>query len=234
VPFVAGIMYMVAVHLSISFGILLCVAFICFAVLSLSFYLLRSDYGSRWIAGLSANIALFMLGAVLVAITGLRYQPEDDAIDGPLQANIFLCRIEEAPVRKTTSSMGIALLIAQMDSLNHWSAVKRKVLVYFKSDSLSTKLKYGDAFIFSGSLQSIAGPQNPYMFNYRQYLNNRQIVYQVYLEPGRWREIGNLVSNPLKSTAEKCREKCLDIFRKFKVEGQDFALVSALLLGRTE
>jgi competence protein ComEC len=234
VPFVAGIIYMVAVQLHISFEIILCVAFISFIVLFLSYYLVRSDYGSRWIAGLSSNIALFLVGAILVAITGIRDQPEGTATDGHIQADIFLCRIVDAPVRETTSNMGIALLLAHLDSLNHWSADKRNVLVYFKSDSLSATLKYGDTFIFSGSLQSIAGPQNPSMFNYRQYLINRQIAYQVYLEPDRWRWIGRMASNPLRSTAEKCRARCLDIFRKFKVEGQDFALVSALLLGRKE
>lgn len=112
--------------------------------------------------------------------------------------------------------------------------MNRKALVYFKVDSLDQSLAYGDLIIISGALQSIAGPQNPQMFNYRQYLNNRQIYGQIFLEPGHWQATGKVDCNPVKSLAEKCREKCLVIFRKFKIEGQDFALLSALLLGRKE
>lgn len=214
--------------------VLLYIAFIFFAVLLIWFYLFRSDYGFRWVAGLSAYISLFVLGASLVAISGLRNQPAGDAGTEPPDESIFLCRVEEPPVRKSTSYVGNALLIAKRDSLNRWSSLQRKALVYFKDDSICRSLQYGDLFLISGTLQSIAGPQNPYMFNYRKYLLNRQIPYQVYLEPGRWHKIGTDVRNPVKAAAEKCREKCLEIFRKFKVEGQDFALVSALLLGRTE
>lgn len=233
-PFIAGIICMLAIQRNISLIFLLCLAFICFTVLLLSFYLLKSDYRYRWVAGLSANTGLFIFGAILVSIAGLRNQPADGAWAASPAEGVFLCRIEESPVRKSKSSVGCAMLIAGKDSLNRWSPLRRKALVYFRDDSLCNNLKYGDMFLMSGTLQSVAGPQNPNMFNYRQYLLNRQISCQVYLEPGWWRETNRHVGITVKSIAEKCREKCLEIFREFKVEGQDFALVSALLLGRTE
>jgi competence protein ComEC len=234
VPFIAGIIWRMTARNEVSLNLLLFTAFIGLAILLFSFYLFRSDYRFRWVAGLSSNLTLFVLGASLVAASDLRDLPAKDTGSEPHHENIFLCRVEEAPVRRSSSSMGCAMLIAGKDSLNHWTFLKRKAMVYFKDDSLCKSLIYGDLFIISGPLQSIAGPQNPHMFNYRKYLLNRQIPFQVYLEPGHWQEIGRHISNPLKANAEKCREKCLEIFRKFKVEGQDFALVSALLLGRTE
>jgi competence protein ComEC len=170
----------------------------------------------------------------MVSDTDFRNLPKHLATDNPSTESIFLCRTEGAPVQKPGSALGNAILIAQQDSMGHWASLNAKVLVYFKADSLCNSLKYGDLFVMSGALQFIAGPQNPHMFDYRQYLINRRIYYQVYLEPGRWRKIGAVACNPVKSVAENCREKCLGIFRKFKVEGQDFALVSALILGRTE
>jgi competence protein ComEC len=233
-PFIAGIIWQMTARMNVSLIFLLSTAFICFAVLLYSFYLIMSDYRTRWVAGLSSNMALFTLGAILVAIANLRNQPAGEADTDIPEVTFFLCRVEEAPVRKSKTSAGSAMLIAVKDSLNHWSPLGKKALVYFKDDSLCNTLKYGDLFVMSGNLQTIAGPQNPYMFNYRQYLINRGIAYQVFIESGRWQGVGTHVRNSVKSTAERCREICLEIFREFKVEGQDFALVSALLLGRTE
>jgi competence protein ComEC len=233
-PFIAGIIWLLATTINISVTTLLWLALICFAGLLFSFYLLRSNYSLRWIAGLFSNLSLFILGACMVACSNIRNQSLEEPSAKPINEKVYLCRIDAAPVQKSRSTAGIAWLIAELDSLKSWSPVKKKILVYFKGDSLNKSLKYGDLIIISGDLQSFAGPQNPHMFNYRQYLINRQIYCQVFLEPGRWRSLGRTRSNPIKSVAEECREKCLEIFRKFKVDGQDFALVSALLLGRTE
>ena len=78
------------------------------------------------------------------------------------------------------------MIIAAKDSLNQWSPLGKKALVYFKDDSLCKNLKYGDLFIISGNLQTVTGPQNPHMFNYRQYLINRGLLTRCYIEPGRW------------------------------------------------
>lgn len=148
-----------------------------------------------------------------------------------LPENIFLCRIDESPVAKTRATVGNAVTVAKMDSLGQWHPMEIKILVYFKDDSLCEFPGYGDLIMISGTMQTIPGPANPHMFSFRQYLANRQIYYQVFLELGRWQRVGRAAGNPVRSGAEICRERFLETFRKFKVEGQDFALVSALLLG---
>ena len=72
------------------------------------------------------------------------------------------------------------------------------------------------------------------MFSYKKYLQNRQVFHQVYLEPGQWRKTGIRSVNPLLDFADRCRKAFLETFREFGITGQDFALVSALLLGNTE
>jgi len=230
-PFILGIICMLSIRPELSVTILLWVSLACFLCLVISYQLLRENFRLRWVAGLFSNISLFVLGTCLVSISDLKNQPPKEETAEPFFEDVFLCRIDESPVQKSRTSLGNAVLIAKMDSLRHWSPMKRKALVYFKDDSLCKSLAYGDLILISGALQTIAGPPNPYMFNYRQYLHNRQIIYQVFLKPGRWHLVGKAVSNPVRRWAEKCREEFLETFRKFKVEGQDFALVSALLLG---
>jgi competence protein ComEC len=222
---------MLSIRVELPSGIILRIAFVCFLCLLIAYHFFRTNFRLRWIAGLFSNISLFVLGICLVSSSDLRNQPPKEEIAGPFFENAFLCRIEVSPVQKSRTCTGNAVLIAKMDSLRHWSPMERKILVYFKDDSLCKSLEYGDLILISGVLQTVAGPPNPYMFNFRQYLHNRQIMYQVFLEPGRWLRVGKAVSNPVRRWAEMCRGKFLETFRKFKVEGQDFALVSALLLG---
>jgi len=230
-PFILGIIYMLSIRPELSVTIILWVAFACFLCLVISYQLLRENFRLRWVAGLLSNISLFVLGTCLVYSSDLRNQQPDKEIAEPYFENVFLCRMEVNPAQKSRTCVGNAVLIAKMDSLRLWSPMKRKILVYFKDDSLCKSLVYGDLILISGALQTIAGPLNPYMFNFSQYLYNRQIYYQVFLDPGRWQRVGKSVSNPVRLWAERCKGRFLEILRKFKVEGQDFALAAALLLG---
>lgn len=234
VPFILGIVCMLSIRVELPSGIILRIAFVCFLCLLIAYHFFRTNFRLRWIAGLFSNISLFILGTCLVSSSDLGNQPPNEEIAGPFFENVFLCRIEVSPVQKSRTCLGNAVLIAKMDSLRHWSPMGRKILVYFKDDSLCKSLGYGDLIVISGAMQTIPGPPNPHMFNFRQYLHNRQIMYQVFLEPGRWQRVGKAVSNPVRLWAEICRERFLETFRKFKVEGQDFALVSALLLGNKD
>jgi len=233
-PFVSGIVCMLSVNVLLSSGLILLIAFVCFFCLLFAYHFLRTNFRLRWISGLFANLSLFVLGACLISVINLRNKPLLNEAGESLPENVFLCRIDESPVAKARTTAGNAVTVAKMDSLGQWHPMVIKILVYFKDDSLSKTLAYGDLIVISGIIQNIPGPSNPHMFNYRQYLYNRQICYQVLLEPGKWQRAGRIVSNPVRLWAEICREKFLETLRKFKVEGQDFALVSALLLGSKE
>jgi len=230
-PFILGIISMLVIRMELSFSMLLWFAISFFLCLIFSYNVFRENFKLRWLAGLCAHLTLFILGACLVSIFDLRNRPPMEEIDGPLFEHLFLCRIEVNPVQKSRSCVGNALLIAEKDSVGNWSPVRRKILVYFKDDSLCKSLVYGDLILISGSLATITGPPNPFMFNFRKYLNNRQIYCQVFLEPGHWKYIGQAASNPVRLWADGCRVRFLEILKKYKIEGQDFALAAALLLG---
>jgi competence protein ComEC len=230
-PFIAGIISMLAIPTDIPVNALFWIDILGFTGLLFSYLLLRSNFSFRWMAGIFTYLSLFVTGASMVAFADHRNKPVVEANAGKDPGKVYLCRVEVPPVQKARSIAGNILLIAEMDSLRQWSQMRKKVLVYFKDDSLSKSLNCSDLIVISAAVQPIPGPANPHMFNYRQYLMNRQIYCQVFLEPGRWRLLGRMMGNPVRSGAEKCREKCLEIFTKFKVEGQDLALLSALLLG---
>jgi competence protein ComEC len=231
VPFILGIASVLKFRIGMPAGSILLLSFVCFPGLIISYYFFRANFRLRWMGGFFANLSLFFLGACLISTIDQRNSQLTQVKEEFSQEKVFLCRIEASPVQRSGNATGNATIIAEMDSLGQWHPLEIRILVYFKNDSLCKSLGYGDIVLISCDLQAIPGPTNPHMFNYRQYLINRQVFYQVFLEPGQWRHAGRLVSNPILAWAEICREKFLETLRKFKVEGQEFALASALLLG---
>lgn len=201
--------------------------------LSAAYQFGRTIYGFRWIAGLSAAVSLFILGAGSVAVVDQKGHEEKNEA-AFLSGHTFLCRIESRPVAKGRIFSGSALTIAGMNSTSSWNPLKTRIMIYFKEDSLCNELGYGDLIIIKGNLDTIAGPPNPHMFNYSKYLDNRQIYHQLFVDKGNWTRLGRTGVNPLFLLAEKCRMAFLETFRQFSIVGQDFALVSALLLGNSE
>lgn len=232
IPFILGIVTILSSGVEISAGLTLRMTLICFMCLILAYHLFRTNYSLRWVGGFFSFLALFFIGACLVSTVNQEFKPLlTESQHAALPAAIFMCRMDESPVAKTRSVVGNATIVANLDSLGRWQPVYTKILLYFKDDSLCKSIGYGDLIVISVMPQTIPGPPNPHMFSFRKYLFNRQIYYQAFLEPGQWKHVGRISCNPLRSGAEICRAKFLDVFRKFKVEGQEFALAAALLLG---
>jgi competence protein ComEC len=230
-PYILGIVFILYTRLECNTGFILQIVVVCFLCLIFAYHFLRTNFRLRWISGVFASISLFLLGLSSVLVIDQKSKTTLMEAGKPLPPAMFLCRIDESPVKKLKTSNGIAMVLAEMDSLGQWHPQKIKIRVSFRNDSLRKPPAYGDLIVISGSLQAIPGPQNPHMFNFRQYLFNRQINWQVYLEPGQWTHVGHEIANPVIFWAEICRNSFLETLRKFKVEGQEFALVSALLLG---
>ncbi len=210
------------------------ILFTLFICLLISYHFLRTYFGFRWISGMVINLSLFLTGMSLITVIEKNTCLQSEkALEGNKEG-IYICRVNESLVAKSATSRGIIVAIAKMDSLGVWHPLDCKFLGYFKNDSLCSSLEYGDLILISGCIMEIPEPANPYMFNYRQYLNNRQVCHQVFLTPGQWKWMDKSVPNPARFWAERCRGAFLDVLKKFKVEGQDFALVSALLLGSKE
>jgi competence protein ComEC len=234
VPFILGIAGAVSFRIDWPAGLILQIATVCFLCLLLAHLFLRANFSLRWISGLFASLALFFTGCFMISAIDqrLRLQMKEEGEFSP--GSFFLCNIDDSPVEKTSTCLGNAVIIAKKDSLGQWHPFEASIQVYFKDDSLCKTLGYGDLIVISGALQTIPGPANPHMFSYRQYLYNRQICYQVFLDSGRWQRVGMAARNPVRVGAEICRGKFMETLRKFKIEGQEFGLVSALLLGRQE
>lgn len=112
-----------------------------------------------------------------------------------------------------------------------WQSTKGKVLVYFRKDSLSSLLKYGDRLMFKGSPDSIKGPKNPGAFDYRQYMALKDIHHQQFVDADRYQLLSRSEGNAFYAHALSIRSWAVQTFKDKIADEQSAAIVSALVLG---
>ena len=230
-PFILGVIFAISVDTGEEAGLLFWLTLILFCGF-LGYYLLfKSSFGLRWLAGIISGLALFFTGLTLVAVILLNNQVSDTGYTEINDSRQFICRVDISPVARTGSYSVQATVLSRLDSLGGWRSLNRKVRMYLTSDSLCNPLRYGDLIVVSGNLQPVPPPSNPDVFDFQRYLQNQQMYLQVFADGRHWKLLGVAERNPLKTGAEACRNEFLDIFRKFGIDGQEFALAAALLFG---
>jgi competence protein ComEC len=110
------------------------------------------------------------------------------------------------------------------------SQASGQILLYFKKDSASINLKYGDKISANLIFKTIENIPNS-NFDYRQYLANKQIFQQAYIKSGEWKLVARNQGNYFVSLAYQYREKCRIVLQSSLKNQEAFAVASALLIG---
>jgi len=110
------------------------------------------------------------------------------------------------------------------------SQASGQILLYFKKDSASINLKYGDKIVANLVFKSIENIPNS-NFDYRQYLANKQIFQQAYVKSDEWKLIVRNQGNYFVSIAYRYRESCRVVLRNSIQNYDAYAVASALLIG---
>ena len=202
------------------------------AVILLLLYLriLKSEkhYRFRWVFGLGVFLLLFVLGC------GLSLERKSKAVFAkPEIRGVFLATLTENPTAKT-NSFACKLKVEKLYENNRWVAAPGNAIVYFQKDSLASKLVFGDQLMIEAYFKTPPGAENPAGFNYRQYLARQGITATAYLPSGTWRVVGCDSVFSFRRTAGIVQMQLLDIFRRFGIAGDEFAVLAALTVGYTD
>jgi competence protein ComEC len=124
--------------------------------------------------------------------------------------------------------------IAQVDCIGQpgkWIPVSGNLLIHFGKTNRAADLRYGARFCARAILRPIAGPSNPAMFDYRQYMAHRNIFQEASLSDLSWLPLSGRSGNRLIRYCQDKREQMLELLRRGKVSGDAFAVGAALMLG---
>lgn len=138
------------------------------------------------------------------------------------------------PVEEKTNSYQIVGRVTHVMAEDSLKPVMGKIILWVEKDSLAPTLKYGDVILTDNFHQLVKEPQNPNTFNYKQFLSRQNIFHQSYRRSGEWFHTHTNEGNPIISLALQMRNKALNTLESNNIQGKDFAVASALLLGYRE
>ena len=230
-PFMAGIVAdQFMVHDALFWASLLApFLIICFVVY---WRVRRWRFVYRFAPGLAIVPVLFCFGALL------------NAVDDPLRSsehyvhqyrpeNNYVVRIISVPVIREKSVRMEAEVIGILRP-DHQTATFGKIILTFENDSTVKSLELDDLLAISAKIKSHKKPANPGEFDYGEFLLNREIYRQAYVRKEEWKLVDRPSSHGIKSLFLIWREFFIEKFRGMIDGEEEFSVLAALILGKTE
>lgn len=226
-PFIGGIL--LSVYSGVYFPTISLLSAV-FVLLVFVYYLKRlGSYRYRWLPGATINILYFLCGIALLQENTLS-RKRDYFQNIQHSPGEVMVRLVEPVVEKARSVKTVADIVAVKQS-GSWISCRGKTILYFKKNSNSLNLNYGDVVITRSALTEINSPQNPSEFDYKRYLSFHNIQHQCYSSEKDWKRVGANGGNWLVTKAIELRQNLLKVLKDNGVKEQEFAVASALILG---
>ncbi|WP_336515257.1 ComEC/Rec2 family competence protein [Pollutibacter soli] len=176
-PFIAGIVFHTYLNLS---SIILFTATFIFVIPLILFIYAPSwfSWKYRFIQGISVQILIFLLGPLMIS---LQFRNKPQGLYGTKNPETtYRYTLLEPPVKK--SSFYKSIVGVELREGKHWQEAGIAV-VYFSMSFSFDAILYGDAFIGKVSPIKITSAKNPGAFDYRKYMADNGVDYQVFLSP---------------------------------------------------
>ena len=148
-----------------------------FTLLFFIFTLIRINKWAYLLASVCVYFLFFGIGSWLTYGTHYSKKVKDQNHIG-LQG-LYLIQIKEPPQEKTKSHKLTAKIIGRIDKNNHLIISGESVLIYLGKKKIAPKL--GDLYITKCIFKPIPKPENPYQFNYKQFLSYQGIHMQAFI-----------------------------------------------------
>jgi len=224
-PLLLGISTSIFLKVEHDFVLLFFILFFCTAIV---FHFVHFSLNKRWIQGLCINLALFCFGILLNLFQNELFQSNHFSYS---KSDFLVVAIDEPIQEKRNTNKCVLRVLSGITAGNSLYKQSGNILAYFKKDSVSIKLKYGDCLIIKNNVTDISGPQNPYEFNYKRYLAFNQIHYQIYIDSCNYIKTGLKSEFFLYSFAYEVQDYFKDILNKYVRSKSEIGVAQALLFG---
>ncbi|OFY85538.1 MAG: hypothetical protein A3F72_10225 [Bacteroidetes bacterium RIFCSPLOWO2_12_FULL_35_15] len=229
VPFLLGIIFAVYFPVQFEMGI--------YIIGSLSFIILciilipklNFPYRNSLWFGLLINIILFLSAYQLTIFKTEKFS--NNYFSNFTDSTEFVFARLNEPYIEKNKSLKVVLEILAVKQGEKWERSCGKAMVYFKKDSHSLHLSYGDELVLKTDFNEIPLPQNPGEFNYKRFLAFHNVFHQAYIKNGEWVASGHNSGNIILKNSIYLRDILLNVFITNHIQKDEFAVGAALLLG---
>ena len=190
---------------------------------------LLSAYRLRWIPGAFIYLA-FTVTAFQFAVDARPGYFRMDHLQPPEREGTLLARVREQPAARS-KSVRLAADLWLRDTVSGSFGYFGTGLLYLQKDPRSQHLATGDLILLAGEPGLLPGPPVPGGFDMRGWFGRKGIFYRLYAPSGKWKYVARDPSFSIRRTAEGVRDRLLEILRENNVNGEEFSVAAALLLG---
>jgi len=231
-PFIAGIL--TSVYSGWKFDFLNYLIPALFIIIAF-FVFIRSlllSYSYSWIFGTVLTVTLFLSGFQITVFDTDKFKPNHFSkfLD---DTELFYVKANE-PYLEKEKSYKISVSVLAVRKNGKWIETSGSAMCYFRKDSASKQLRYGDCMIVKTIFTEVKPPQNPGEFNYKRFLSFHNIYHQSYIPSENWKPVGINSGNKILNASYNLREYLLNIYRENNITGDEYAVGSALVLGYTD
>jgi competence protein ComEC len=135
------------------------------------------------------------------------------------------------PVTEKDNTFQADCLIGIMRSGDTLTRIREKIRVYIKADSAFIPPVVGDSVFFCARAVRIQNRGNPGEFDYRRYMMNEGIIYGTYTDLENFTSGGNSGRKPCYRPAARVQSMLSDLFVRYRIEGDELGVLSALVAG---
>jgi len=107
-----------------------------------------------------------------------------------------------------------------------------KLLIALKLDTLKAiQVNYGDIFLIPANYQEVESSYNPGEFDFKSYLKDKQIYFQIFLQADEVKRVSQNTGNPFISFALTLRKDLVKKFSRYIPDQEASSMASTLILG---
>jgi competence protein ComEC len=188
------------------------------------FVRLGKSYKYRWLWGMLIFVILFLFGAEIM---------KNRCRQTTLMLNrqtFFRGVIIEKPDVDARFAKLTFKITEYRDSAKNWIGVDEKTMVYISADSISNTLKLGDVLMLNTTFAANSPPKNPEEFNYSYYLARRNFFASAFVSENSYKKAGH-ENLWFRKAILDIQTAMFDCFTKAGIEGDNFAVLRALIIG---
>lgn len=207
--------------------------FLCSSVLFVSFYLIqkysKASRNKHWLYILSFNVFLILLAQETCWFYQSKHQKEHYSHFIETKQQQFIGTISELVVEKD-KYVKIPFNIEVIQFKNTWHFSKGECIIYLKKDSL-IKYHLGQRLHVNAVFGALNEPKNINEFNYKSFLENKNINHVVYAQKQRVQVLSNNTNLSAFNFGLFIKQKVVDVLRNSGLTQQAFSICTALLVG---
>lgn len=185
------------------------------------------SYASRWWIGVIVFVSLFLAGLFLGFLSDQRLSSRHFS---HFEKEAMMIRITESPVKKTSSFRSVGEVLA-CKSNGAWRRTSGKLLIYFPQCSHESLPEIGDRVMVLDSGKVLQPSPNPGQFDFKSWLERKQIYSSVYLKEGNWFQLPSPARKDWDYKVAAARAGLMSAFYRAGLRGNEAGVVGALVVG---